>query len=94
MNELFYRPVTIETKEQAGDYPLWTAAVEILHGNIISTAVKTEPDCWESALADSAVGYSDYAMIGWTVMVPVTLQEIFWEFDEEFGALPDIYGVD
>lgn len=94
MNELFYRPVTIETKEQAEEYPLWTAAVELFHGKIISTAVKIEPDWWESALADSAVGYSDYAMIGWTVLVPVTLQEIFWEFDEEINDLPDIYGVD
>lgn len=95
MNELFYHPVTIETEEQAKALPEDTVAYSdhvaeypIRRG----VAVKSEDGLWYSSTEWEFI-LDDY-MIGWTALVPVTLQDIFWEFGEEFDALPDIYGVD
>lgn len=95
MNELFYRPVVIETEEQARAlsedtvaYSDHVAEYPIRRG----VAVKSEDGLWYSSTAWEFI-LDDY-MIGWTAMVPVTLDKIFEEYDEEINALPDIYGVD
>ena len=69
-----YRPVLIESAEQAEALPLVTLATA---GHIPRIARKSRPVQWDS----TGGSFGNRHMIGWTALVPIEAEEEFQDID-------------
>ena len=85
-----YRPVLIETAEQAEALPIGTVATR---GAIAAVRVpeQTHDEPWRSGV----LGWEHVSAIGWTALVPIEAEEDFQKaggasvYDGGMGAWPD-----
>lgn len=70
-----YRPVLIQTADQAAALPIGTVAEYHDEDSWRDVAVKVARNDWRSAGSDPGMDWSDAYLIDWTALVPVEVEE-------------------
>lgn len=70
---ILYKPVLIESAEQAEALPIGTVAIRH-DGDWHDAAVKLYDNAWQEASAEDWAA-SNGEMVGWTALVPVEVEE-------------------
>lgn len=94
MVQAYYQKVVIESAIEAVALPVGTVAYGDTgeYPRSKNVAIKDEHGLWYTTAEQDFI--LDEYMVGWTALIPITLDEIFKEYDQELDELPDVMGVD